>query len=507
MPHYRSPLGLVLSAATSMPESIFASCADSGRRISWRDLWWRADRIARDLLPSSIEAQTIALIPCHSEIEFYILLIACWMRGLIPLPLEPELKDAEVSALRDDLSGSFFVLSLKKFSESSTRLSKKLNCKLVVWNPDDFSKNFCNERPAISGIEFPGNFSLAMATSGSSSRRKLILFSNEEIFSGATLQAGACPPRGRRFLNLRPLCTAGGLYPLWPALLGQREIILSGNLLKAPFFSYYQKLISLVEPNEISAPLTLFRSMALTSRAVDDVRGGNLISKRVIYLLVVGEPISAHDLELLRKPYGLTPTIRYSMTECINTISVGEPHLCDLTEPGFSNVGRPLPGVAVEVKNNIEITSPGASCAYMERGSVRYRPIVGKIVTDDAGRVERDGTLILYGRGPTWICRSGMRFSCFEVEDVINEHSNVSDVVVVPRPDALAGQIPVAFLVLVDPQEKSSTFREVLDLCHLRLAARKVPVELKMVSSIPRTASGKRDFQELLSWAQVCDKT
>jgi len=90
-----------------------------------------------------------------------------------------------------------------------------------------------------------------------------------------------------------------------------------------------------------------------------------------------------------------------------------------------------------------------------------------------------------------------------EVESLLLEHPAVRDCGVVGKPDADAGEIPCAFVVLRDGFEASTTLDgELRAFVGDRLAHHKQPREVHFVAAVPRTPSGKilrRELRKTLS--------
>jgi long-chain acyl-CoA synthetase len=85
-----------------------------------------------------------------------------------------------------------------------------------------------------------------------------------------------------------------------------------------------------------------------------------------------------------------------------------------------------------------------------------------------------------------------------EVEALLLEHPAVKECAVVGKPDADAGEIPVAFISLRDSFTTSQKMKE--ELCAFvseRLTTYKQPREVHFVDTIPKTASGKLLRREL----------
>jgi long-chain acyl-CoA synthetase len=85
-----------------------------------------------------------------------------------------------------------------------------------------------------------------------------------------------------------------------------------------------------------------------------------------------------------------------------------------------------------------------------------------------------------------------------EVEAVLLEHPSVRDCGVVGRPDADAGEIPCAFVVLREGvTDCRRTLEEILSFAAERLAGHKLPRDLRVIPAIPRNPSGKILRREL----------
>jgi long-chain acyl-CoA synthetase len=120
---------------------------------------------------------------------------------------------------------------------------------------------------------------------------------------------------------------------------------------------------------------------------------------------------------------------------------------------------------------------------------------------DVACKDER-GFFQIVDRRKEMIKYKGFPIAPAEVEAVMLEHPQVKDCGVVGRKDAMAGEIACAFVVLRDGAPQNGRLAE--ELCGYvgeRLTSYKQPREIRFVSTIPRTPSGKilrRELRELL---------
>jgi acyl-CoA synthetase (AMP-forming)/AMP-acid ligase II len=113
----------------------------------------------------------------------------------------------------------------------------------------------------------------------------------------------------------------------------------------------------------------------------------------------------------------------------------------------------------------------------------------------DLARMDADGYLYLAGRSKDMIIRGGENIYPVEIETVIADYPGVTAVAVVGQPDEHWGEIVVAFVTAasgaVIPQESLRSF------CRERLASYKVPAVVTLVPEMPLNASGKILKREL----------
>jgi acyl-CoA synthetase (AMP-forming)/AMP-acid ligase II len=121
----------------------------------------------------------------------------------------------------------------------------------------------------------------------------------------------------------------------------------------------------------------------------------------------------------------------------------------------------------------------------------------GDIVTRDA-----EGFYRVVDRRKEMIKYKGFSVAPAEVESVLMEHPAVRECGVVGRPDAAAGEIPVAFVALREGFANCKKMED--ELCTFvaeRLTRYKQPREVHFVEVVPKTASGKilrRELRQLI---------
>jgi acyl-CoA synthetase (AMP-forming)/AMP-acid ligase II len=116
-------------------------------------------------------------------------------------------------------------------------------------------------------------------------------------------------------------------------------------------------------------------------------------------------------------------------------------------------------------------------------------------IPGDWATVEADGSLTLLGRGSVCINTGGEKVFPEEVEEVLKQHSDVFDAVVVGVPDEKFGEAITAMVELRPgtPLDEGGVIAHVKE----RLAAYKSPKRVLQVDSIGRAANGKVDYKRL----------
>jgi o-succinylbenzoate---CoA ligase len=166
---------------------------------------------------------------------------------------------------------------------------------------------------------------------------------------------------------------------------------------------------------------------------------------------------------------------------------------------GFAYDGIPLDGMEVRLDpdGGIEVSGPTVMEGYRLDGGATGAAFTtdGWLRTGDLGAIE-GGRLEVAGRADDVIRTGAEKVWPEEVERVLASHPKVADVAVVGRPDLEWGMHVCAYVVpalLDDPPSLDELGAHVAD----RLARFKLPRELQLVPSIPRSGTGKIRRAEL----------
>ena len=215
-------------------------------------------------------------------------------------------------------------------------------------------------------------------------------------------------------------------------------------------------------------------------------------------LMVSGSAaLPAQLFERWREATGHALLERYGMTEIGMALSnpLGGPRIP-------ATVGRPLPGVEVQIVDDLgralpegqpgelEVRGPGLFREYWRRPEETERAFRGGWFRTGDTSVAEGGIYRILGRSSVDIVKTGgYKVSALEIESVLRDHPAIADCAVVGLPDPEWGE-RVAAAVALAPGTA-------LDLDGLRAWARdrlapyKLPTRLLVVEDLPRNAMGK----------------
>ncbi len=110
--------------------------------------------------------------------------------------------------------------------------------------------------------------------------------------------------------------------------------------------------------------------------------------------------------------------------------------------------------------------------------------------TGDLGRFDEDSYLWITGRAKDLIIRGGHNIDPAEIEEALLGHEAVAFAGAIGQPDAHSGELPCAFVELVDGA--TATADELLEYCKIHVHERAaIPKHLTVLDELPKTAVGK----------------
>ncbi len=148
---------------------------------------------------------------------------------------------------------------------------------------------------------------------------------------------------------------------------------------------------------------------------------------------------------------------------------------------------------AVDEVGEICISSPGVyeGSTYTEADKNKELFAEGRFLrTGDLGRVDADGYLFITGRAKDLIIRGGHNIDPAIIEEALMGHPAVGFVGAIGQPDAHAGELPAAYVELV--QGASTTVDELMAFAAKHIHERAaLPKYIEVLPELPKTAVGK----------------
>ena len=127
-----------------------------------------------------------------------------------------------------------------------------------------------------------------------------------------------------------------------------------------------------------------------------------------------------------------------------------------------------------------------------DRYKVYWNTIPGCYTAGDVCRKDEDGYFFFMGRADDVIKVAGNRIGTAEVESALVSHQAVAEAAVIGKPHKTAGESIKAFLILKQEfKESPELIQQLKEHVKHELGKIAVPREIEIVSSLPKTRSGK----------------
>ncbi|MBX3611818.1 MAG: AMP-binding protein [Hydrogenophaga sp.] len=217
-----------------------------------------------------------------------------------------------------------------------------------------------------------------------------------------------------------------------------------------------------------------------------------------------GSPLPTELAQRFEAATGIAVRNILGMTECAGLVSIEPLHAPRV--PGSAGWRLPFTEVHAvpwrdgEVKLDercapdetgvVVLRGPHMSPGYLDAKRNAGMFERGWIVSGDLGHIDADGRVHLTGRAKDVIIRGSHNIDPGLVEDAFLTHPAVAQCAVVAEPDAYAGEVPAAFVVLRagESVDANALLREVTPQVYERPA---VPKRVVIVEALPLTAVGK----------------
>lgn len=471
-----------------------------------RDLWVRAERLARSLVQRGYRPGDTVSFQLPNWVEAVEINLAAAMAGLVVHPLVPIYRDSEVQfMLQDCRSRLVFVPgTFRKFDyvEMMRRLKPRIEQHVDVVVVRDDAAEFIGYEGLLSEAQettdlpgaAPDAVKMIMYTSGTTGRPKGVLHSHNSLQAENRCRLTHLGLTADDIMfNPSPVThVTGALYSLClPFTVGVQTVMMDTWDAEAAFDVMKRRNVTGI------VAATIFLQGLV---GVAKMRGETLPHLR--FFLCGGAQVPPDLIREAAQVFpACVPSRIYGSTEvpCI-TAGVntrdnlnmaadtdGQIWLADarLVDPV---TGKPVaPGQEGEIVAN----APQMFLGYArnEDNDDAFDDD-GYFKMGDLGRLVGEDYITVTGRKKDLIIRAGENISPKEIEDILFNHPDIADISIVAMPDKRTGEAACAFVI--PAPGRSIDLAEISRyLIEYGVAKQKIPERLEIVSEFPRTSVGK----------------
>ena len=489
-----------------------------GHRLSFDELLSRSKQVARAFQDRGIGPGDRVAVFLDNGVEAVLSIYGTWIAGGVVMVVNPQTRANKLAYLLAD-SGARILVSHKKLErtvQAALRtLPPDLIPPLVILAGLELQTGAASLEEILSRTVSdpldPGTVATDLAaliyTSGSTGQPKGVMMTHQNItFTLGSLLEYLRLGSQDRILNLLPLAFDYGLYQLLMA------VRMGGTFILEQGFEYPVVIERRIREEAVTVfpgVPTVFTSLLARARerelSFTSVRAVTNTAAALAPDLVPGLQCLFPNALIYRM---------YGLTECKRVCYLEPEELAHRPE----SVGKAIPGTQTFlVGPGGRIAGPGEAGILHVRGPhvmVGYwnqpertaemlrlgrHPADRVLCTHDLFRMDADGYLYFLGRSDDIIKTRGEKVSPVEVENVLHGIPGIQDAAVVGVPDDLLGESIHAFVSL-EPGARLGT-REIRRACQERLEGFMVPQKIVLLTSLPKTDTGKVRKKDLLDMA------
>jgi len=495
-------VGLFLrKRAFQTPDRVAYIDAHSGRRLTFRQLSERSDRVANYLLAQGVRPQDRVAVLMRNCPEFLQIYYAIAAIGAIMVPLNWRLVTDEIRYILDH-SGATWLIYQDEFLDSVEPLHAGAGAvgvrhwlQLGSRRPrapfagdfDEVVDDAAQETPPVA--QGGNDALLIMYTSGTTGRPKGVVHTHQSaIWATLNLDASSSFRDGDKYLTPMPMFHTGGLTPL--------SVNVYRGITSCVVADFDAELVwRLIETEGITTGF-LVPTMLQFMLGVDRYQK-RFDCSSLRWVMSGGAPVT-HELARPFADLGIRILQAYGLTETCGMTSIMD---LETAAEKPESIGRETFHVEVRiVDDRNEICAPGEPGELIARGKPVFREYWnnaeatretlrdGWLHTGDLAVMDDAGYVFVRDRLKNMILSGGENIYPAEIERTLLEHPKIAEVAVIGQKSPRWGESPAAIIV---PRDRSLTEDEVLNFCRAKLAGYKRPKRVEFVDALPRNALGK----------------
>lgn len=444
---------------------------DDGTTVSYAEQLDRSLRVAAGLRRAGARAGDRVHVQLGNRREFYDAWFATALSGTVLVPTNPQSAPAELDHVRADARPA---VSLTDPESVSALLAGE--------GGGDRTDDPSADGPRLSAILY---------TSGTTSRAKGVMVTDANYVAvGEAVAAHLGVTADDRWLIVLPLFHANAQY-----YCTMSALVAGASVALAPRFSAsgWGR-----QARELGA--TLGSLFAAPVRMILAAEADPLDARNRLRAVLFAQNVTDGQAREFERRFGTELLQLYGMTETVL------PPTMNPYGPGrrWSSIGRPLPGVGIDLLGEDGRPVSGAEGEMRIAGEPGVTLAAGYwndpaataatftpygLRTGDVARRDAEGRYVFVDRSKDMIKRAGENVSAGEIEAVVAEHPDVAECAAIGIPDRIRDE--AIRLVVVARPGAAPTESALLCWCRERLSPFKVPSSVVFVDTLPRTSVGK----------------
>lgn len=499
---------LVLESCRRFPQKTAIIDASCNRRLSYAEYGEIVESLARGLASAGVRPGEVIAIYLPNCWEFCAVYHAATLAGAIPTLLNPSYRQREVHHQLENSRATVLITDgplLEGIDLSGLPLRSIYSIRQPAAGCDDFAGLLVRSSATLPQPDKPSELTIAALpySSGTTGLPKGVMLSHHNLVANVFQFLG---PHASEICHSDVILCFLPLYHIYGLNVALNPCLTLGTtLVLLPRFNVPQLLGLLVSEGITMMPVVPPALNALSQAA----EAGQFPRHHRLRWMKSGAAPLAPELArrftaltgiLLCQGYGMTEAspvthVGYLEPELYRPESIGQPlcHTdCRVVDEHGDQASTGDPGELVMRGPQFMLgywNDPQATASVLRDGWYWSGDVVRRDPQDFFYVLDRRKEMIKY---------KGFPVAPAEIESVLLEHPAVRDCGVVARPDAAAGEIPVAFVVLRDGFVAGRTLEEELSAFVAdRLTRYKQPREVRFVESVPKTLSGKILRREL----------
>lgn len=493
--------------ARKYPNNICVYHKPTDKKYTYRELIYYSDKVGNALSKLGVKKGDSVAIMSENCAEFIFCVIGIMETGAIVIPVNPLLKESEVSHIIREAGNvkAFFVH--KNNFRTVKRVRKRVDFRNVILLGTDeekpetitFSELISGVSPNPPDVDIdPINDIVAlMFTGGTTGLPKGVIWTHDGLLhsclsliyaSGNTYEENVGNSVN---LSILPLCHAMGFGILIIALY------LAAMLVMFPFNP--SDVLEAIEYYRV----TLFVGVPVMYQMI--INSPDFTERDLSSLETAGAGSAALAPEFNKKwedvvgikvsqGYGLTESSAFATSSVswmpeIKPESIGVPNIdTDVIIVNPDTLEELKPGEIGELL----VRGPNVMKGYWKNPEATKKDLVnGWLRTGDLARMDEDGYFFIEGRTKDMVKYKGYKVMAREVEEKLVEHPAILEAGVVGVPDPNIGETIKAYVAIQPEYKDKITEREIIEWSKEKMAGYKYPRQVEFINVLPRTAVGK----------------